>query len=489
LETRKNGRNAAAWERLSSLAPDLELIEVLGKSFCFCAPSCSFIEVDDSCAAVVKHLIAGTSYGDLPVEGDPRSGQNSLDEVLEELNGLMEAGMLSADPESGLPGPAGSPSVSMMALIMATDCNLRCRYCYAEDGSYHQERSLMSFAVAKQAVDMLHHGSRRTREAGISFFGGEPLLNFGCIRKVVEYAESTFGRSRTACSFGITTNGILLTEEKLRYMEDHQFSYIISIDGPREIHDRNRVFPNQKGSYSVLLKKLGVLTEKFPAFRNKVTIRSTFTGQDHDLTAVLSHLHDLGFSKVSLESCSAIPKHIGIHEENLSAVLEEYDRVAAYYLDVLKSDESFNFHHFSQLLQQVANGTRRITQCGAGRGYLAVSPSGTLYPCHRLVGNESYAMGSVFDGADKSVGYMFGTASVPYKSKCRACWARYICGGGCHATAIQFNQDILKPYDIECSLMKHRIRLGAWLFTQLRDHYSLGEGALPLQSNESAVHC
>lgn len=395
-----------------------------------------------------------------------------LNEILDELDELVTTGLLSDDKKTTWPAASNVPAITTLALIMATDCNLRCRYCYADDGTYHQQRSLMDISVARQSVDFLVRKSRQSKEVGISFFGGEPMLNFRCMEKVVPYATEQFEKNGKECTFGITTNGTLLTPAKVKFMEDHHFSYIISIDGRPEIHDKNRILPDNTGSYKSVIRRLETLANAFPDFYDKVTIRATFTGQDHDLVSCLSHLHSLGFSRISIESCSAVPKHFGITAENLDEVLADYDFVAQWYLEQLKSEDKFSFNHFTQLLEQVAEGTRRISQCGAGRGYLAVSPAGVLYPCHRLVGNRSFAMGSVFTGTNPEIQHLFGSATVPYKPKCLSCWARYICGGGCHATAIQFNQNILQPYEIECSLMKHRIKLGAWLFSQLSDHYS-----------------
>jgi len=398
-----------------------------------------------------------------------------LKEIILELDELLTNGFLAK--EHNLPNKLipGKPVIKALALILATDCNLRCDYCYAEGGSYNHERGLMDFSVAKAAIDLLVEGSKGSNEVGISFFGGEPLLNFECIKDAVPYAIEQFQLVKKKCYFGITTNGILLNPANLKFLLDNDFSLIISIDGPPEVHNKYRKFTNNKGSYDRVVKNLVNLNKIFPDFYNKITIRATFTGHDHDMISRLSHLYDLGFKKIALESCAATPEHLGIDKKDLENILSDYNKTALWYLNELKTENLFSFNHFTQLFEQVSKATKRITQCGAGRGYLTVSPKGMLYPCHRMAGNDAFAMGTVFKGPDPDIQRLFGSVSVPFKDKCMSCWARYICGGGCHATAVQFNENILHPYDIDCELMKHRIKLGAWLFSEMADYQSVQE--------------
>lgn len=464
-----------AWKRLQSISKDIEVFEIMGKNICFCIPTCAFCEIDHACYTMLDGLIGGVSFHDIASKMRNEFDLTPPEEVLAELDDLVNAGLLLGEGEHKFNGANRTPVVSALALIMATDCNLRCDYCYAEGGTYQHKRELMSVSVAKSSIDFLLKHSRRSKEVGISFFGGEPMLNYSCIKEVVPYALEQFRLKGKECSFGITTNGLLLTPENVEFMMSCKFSFIISIDGPAKVHDKYRFFPNRKGSYDSIVKNLEKLVAVFPDLYDKVTIRATFTGEDHNMIDCLSHLRDLGFKKIALESCSSTQKRLGIDKESLQHVLSDYNHTVEWYLEQLKSKNPFSFHHFTQLLEQVSSGTSRLTQCGAGIGYLSVSPEGVLYPCHRMVGNKDFAMGSVFDGADQEMQKLFGCLSVPFKEKCMNCWARYICGGGCHATAIQFNNDILDPYEIDCELMKHRIKLGAWLFSEMADHHDVYE--------------
>lgn len=442
----------------------------MGKKICFCISTCAFCEVDDLSYQLLGNLIRGENFHTITFVHNNKSNSFPLDEIISELDDLFSAGLLAPDNDNHLKLPNISPPITALALIMATDCNLRCDYCYAEGGSFQSRRELMSLSVAKASVDFLVKNSRRSKEIGLSFFGGEPLLNYDCITDIVAYAQKQFSMKGKKCSFGITTNGILLTPEKVKFILENDISLIISIDGPPEVHNKYRVFPNKKGSYESIVKNISKLSEKYSELMDRITIRATFTGSDHDLISRLSHLRTLGFTKIALESCAAIPEYLGITSKRLEDVLEDYKKATKWYKEQLQSGDSFSYHHFTQLLDQISDGSRRITQCGAGRGYLSVSPDGTIYPCHRMVGNEEFAMGNIFDGIVAEMQKFWGQASVPYKEKCMNCWARYICGGGCHATAIQFNKDILQPYEIDCELMKHRIKLAAWLYSEMADY-------------------
>jgi uncharacterized protein len=457
----------ALWGELASYARSIEVFEVMGTLLCFDSINCTFFEIDRPMATVLQSLKSGAGYENAADLLQSLREQPSIADVLADLAQLVDAGLLSNDDQLLTPPRLPHPTVATLALIMATDCNLRCKYCYADAGTYHKQKGAMDFAVGKAAVDFLIRKSRRSKEIALCFFGGEPLLNFPCIERIVRHAEEQAAQSQKECSFSVTTNGTLLTVEMARFFEQHKFGYVISLDGDERLNDSNRIFPNGSGSYGVVVKRLREIAREVPEVMQKATVRATFTGRHHDLVGSLSHLKQLGFLKASIESCSALPEHIGIDETNLPLVLASYDDAARWYLDLIRSGDDFSFFHMQQLFFQVAEGQHHISQCGAGRGYLAVSPDGEIYPCHRLVGNQRFRMGTVFGGVDPQLQHLFGTASVPYKQKCRSCWARYVCGGGCHATAIQFNQELCRPYDIECELMKHRIRLGAWLYATL----------------------
>lgn len=470
-----NPRDARkSWRALAPLGANLEVFEVFGTTLCFNTTTCAFLEVDSPTAQVLRSLHAGASYEQALGESGLTGSPDTFEEIVEEISCLTDAGYLSDSDPLSVVRRTLAPPLSSLCLVMATGCNLRCRYCYAEDGTYRLPPAVMSRDTGQAAVDLLMRKSRGLKEVGIGFFGGEPLLNYRVITELVPYAEEQANRLGKQCGFSLTTNGTLLTPEKVAFFEKHPFAYIVSLDGSKEHNDRNRRFRSGAGTYDTIVRHLREVTNAFPAFAPKVTLRATFTGQEHDLAGILAHLRELGFRKVSVEPCSAMSALGGIREADLPDILADYDAAAQWYLGLLAEGGEFSFFHMQQLFSQVAKGERRITQCGAGCGYLAVAPDGTLYPCHRLLGSEGWAMGTVFTDLNREIQSRFIRASVPYKEPCRACWARYICGGGCHATALQFNGSILEPHRTECLLMKHRIRLGAWIYSRLSDLHSQG---------------
>ena len=393
---------------------------------------------------------------------------DNLNEILDELSILYSDGFLTTDDTLSKINGGGRGFVSALCLILATDCNMRCKYCFASGGSYTHVRKKMSIDVAEKSIEFLVRNAGRMKKLTLGFFGGEPLLNFKVLKKAVQYAEEIGIKHNKEFSFSVTTNGTLLNPEMMDFFVEHGFSYIISLDGTKEVNDRFRVFPNGSGTYDVVSAKLKEFINRYPQIQEKIELRGTFTAQTSDISESLYHLKQLGFDNISLEPCSADDENFQINEHNLNEVLEEYDKVAKLYLESIKSGDEFSFFHMHQLFFQVAEGTQRTTQCGAGSGYLAVDPDGAIYPCHRLVGDSRYVMGNIFKNTiDHRIREIFKQASANHKSDCGRCWAKYICGGGCHATAIQFNDDILKPYNIDCEIMKHRIKLGVWIYSQL----------------------
>jgi uncharacterized protein len=458
--------NIEKWNSLLDLKDSPFLFDVENKKFLFDVNTCNFCEIDAEVGYAVLCILKGTCFSDLQTEFARLFPQSRLEEVIKELHMLYLTRFLSTDDRLSRVRQRHNSFVSALCLIMATDCNLRCKYCFAEGGNYNHPRKLMSSAVAKKAIDFLVDNSGKQVE--VSFFGGEPLLNFEVIKQTVDYAENVGTKSGKKFSFNITTNATLLNSEIMDFLFAHDFSYVISIDGPEEVNDLLRVFPNGSGTYDLIVSKLKEFIRRHPSVKEKITLRGTFTSQTSDITRSLYHLKQLGFKDISLEAVATEDERFQINGNNLNHILREYDRTAKGYLETIKSGEELRFFHMHQLFFQVAQGTQRVTQCGAGSGYLAVDPDGAIYPCHRLVGDFEFIMGNVFEGTlNPKIVKMFKCATVNDKQDCRECWARYICGGGCHATAIQFNKNILSPYRVECELMKHRIKLGAWIYSNL----------------------
>lgn len=455
------------WSDLKRLQQSVYVFHIKGKWFCFDVHSCAFCEIDAPTSAILKALLEEKSWEEAVSGFGSDDGLEKCAEIINELHILQKESYFQVEDTLTRKRRLNA-SVGSLCLIMATDCNLRCKYCFADGGNYSKERKKMGLAVARKAVDFLLDKSGHRQELAISFFGGEPLLNFAAIHGTVLYAKDAAAARKKKIDFSITTNGTLFNDEMMAFFLAEGFSFIVSLDGPPDINDRFRVSKNDQGSYRLVVDKLSRYSELYPEFKERVTIRGTFASDKPELVRSLEHLVSLGFTSISLEPTTMATAAYAVTGENLGLLLDEYDRVADFYVRCLQNGQDFSFFHILQLFHQVAEGPQRITQCGAGSSYLAIDPDGKIYPCHRIVANDKYQLGSIFGNTmNMPVQTLFREASVPYKEKCRKCWARYICGGGCHATAIHFHDNIMEPYDIECTLMQHRIKLGAWVYSEL----------------------
>ena len=457
------------WNRLHDLKRCLHLFDIKGKLFCLDIHKCFFFEIDRETKLILSSLLREDSLEDSIRLFQIDHPNGNPEAVIGEIEYLFENRFFSIEDRFGKRKRKRGDSVSSLALIMATDCNLRCTYCFAGEGHYHLERNKMPIEVGKRAIDYLVKKSSRHKKLSVSFFGGEPLLNFSAIRDTVAYAEGLGKQRDKHFSFSITTNGTLLSERRMAFFLQHDFSFIISLDGPKDINDQHRKFPDGSGSYEIVVRNIKKYILKYPHLKDRMTIRGTFTGTTPQITRSLNHLYHLGVSNVSLEPCTMNSDRTTLNN-SLSEMKDEYNQAADFYLRCLEKNSSFSFFHMHQMFFQVADGTQRTSQCGAGLGYLAIDPHGVIYPCHRLVGKKEYQMGSIFHSkTDLRLQTLFKEASVPFKPRCTQCWARYICGGGCHATAIDSNNNIIEPCEEECTLMKHRIKLGAWLHSSIRE--------------------
>ncbi len=391
-----------------------------------------------------------------PVDG---FGEEELLEAHAELLELVKNGLLFSDDDYiDLEKVHFEQSpVKAMCLHIAHDCNLKCEYCFADGGEYHQIRQLMSFEVGKAAIDFLiaHSGKRRNLE--IDFFGGEPLLNFEVVKQIVEYAESLEKRHDKNFRFTITTNGVLLTEDKMAYINEHMGNIVLSLDGRKEVNDRVRRRLDGSGCYDSILPKF----QKMAELRNQDNyyVRGTFTRYNKDFDRDVLHLADLGFRQISVEPVTA-PESApySLRECDLPEVMEAYDRLCDAMVERRKRGERFNFFHFMIDLDQGPCVIKRLRGCGSGNEYVAVTPSGDIYPCHQFVGMEGYRMGSVLDGSfDEKIKTTFSKANVYTKPECKNCWCKFYCSGGCNANNLQYGGDILSPYRIGCELQKKRV--------------------------------
>ena len=347
--------------------------------------------------------------------------------------------------------------VKALCLHIAHDCNLRCKYCFAGTGEYHGERGMMSAETGKRAIDFViaHSGSRKNIE--IDYFGGEPLMNFNVVKEITEYAKAEGAKHGKNFRFTVTTNGLLLDEDKKKYINENMSNVVLSIDGRREVNDRMRPRVDGSGTYDSILPKFIDMAES--RGQDNYYVRGTFTAYNKDFANDVIHLADLGFKQTSVEPVVAPEdEDYALTEADLPVIFEQYEKLAAEYLKRWKEGNWFNFFHFMIDLDQGPCAIKRLSGCGAGHEYLAVAADGDLYPCHQFVGNKDFLMGNVHEGTiDKKISKYFEDSNIYTKDKCRGCFAKFYCSGGCSANAFNFNGDINKPYELACEMEKKRV--------------------------------
>lgn len=353
--------------------------------------------------------------------------------------------------------------VKALCLHIAHDCNLACRYCFAEEGEYHGRRALMSLDVGKKALDFLVANSGNRINLEVDFFGGEPLMNWDVVKSLVEYGRSLEGPHNKRFRFTLTTNGVLLNDEILEFANREMANIVLSIDGRKEIHDKMRPFRGGQGSYDLIVPKFQKVAES--RGQSRYYVRGTFTRNNLDFSKDVLHLADLGFEQISVEPVVAGPEaDYAIREADLPVLKDEYDALASEMLRRRKEGKGFNFFHFMIDLEGGPCVAKRLSGCGSGTEYLAVTPWGDLYPCHQFVGNEKFLMGNVEEGILRNdIRDEFKCCNVYAKEKCRKCFARFYCSGGCAANAYNFHGDINEAYDVGCELERKRVECAIML--------------------------
>lgn len=348
-------------------------------------------------------------------------------------------------------------SVKSMCLNISHDCNLRCEYCFAAKGDFGTGRELMPFETAKKAIDFLIEKSGNRHNLEVDFFGGEPLMNFDVVKKTVEYARSIEKEHDKNFRFTITTNGLLLTDDKIDFINREMANVVLSLDGRKEVNDKLRVSPNGRGSYDVIVPKY----QKLVAERGDKDyyVRGTFTQNNLDFTKDIIKMSDLGFDQLSIEPVVSDTKlDYSIKREDLPRVFEEYETLAREMIKRKKSGKCFNFFHFMIDLDQGPCAIKRLRGCSCGNEYIAVTPNGDVYPCHQFVGNEQWEMGNVVENSfNEEIKTKFAKTNIYTKEKCKNCWAKFFCSGGCNANSWQYEGDISKSHEISCELEKKRV--------------------------------
>lgn len=399
--------------------------------------------------------------------------ENDIEEALEEIEELKEAGQLFTEDtykDFVIDFKNRKTVVKAMCLHIAHDCNLACKYCFAEEGEYHGRRALMSLEVGKKALDFLIENSGNRRNLEVDFFGGEPLMNWDVVKELVRYGRSKEKEYDKNFRFTLTTNGVLLDDEVMEFVNKEMSNVVMSLDGRKEINDKMRPFRNGKGSYDLIVPKFQKLAES----RNQTNyyIRGTFTRNNLDFSNDVIEYADLGFKQMSIEPVVADPDEpYALREEDIPKILEEYDKLAVEYIKRYKENRGFNFFHFMIDLKQGPCVLKRMAGCGSGTEYLAVTPWGDLYPCHQFVGQEEFLLGNVFDGiTNTDVRDEFKLCNVYAKDKCKECFAKFYCSGGCAANSYKFHGKITDAYDIGCEMERKRVECAIMIKAALAEH-------------------
>ena len=347
--------------------------------------------------------------------------------------------------------------VKALCLHIAHDCNLACRYCFAEEGEYHGRRAIMSYEVGKKALDFLVANSGNRTNLEVDFFGGEPLMNWEVVKQLVAYGRSLEEEHHKKFRFTITTNGVLLNDEILEFVNKEMGNMVLSIDGRKDVHDRMRPHRGGQGSYDEIVPKFKKAAES----RGQMNyyVRGTYTHYNTDFAKDVLHLADLGFKQISVEPVVAPEtEDYAIREEDLPQLLAQYDELAEEMIKRRKEGNGFNFFHFMIDLEGGPCVAKRLSGCGSGTEYLAVTPWGDLYPCHQFVGNEDFLMGNVDEGVLRTdIRDEFKQCNVYAKEKCKDCFAKFYCSGGCAANSYNFTGNVNGSYDIGCELQRKRI--------------------------------
>lgn len=409
------------------------------------------------------YLVARSNLGSITASEQAEYNQLAAAEIAEitaELNELASVGQYLS-PEVIVKADKRIGEIKALCLHICHDCNMRCKYCFAHDGSYNQQRSMMSLEVGLKAVDFLIARSGRRTNLEIDFFGGEPLLNLDVVKSIVEYARSREAASGKVFSFTLTTNCLALNADHIKYLDENMANIVLSIDGRATVHNAVRKSAGGVECYDICLRNAVAMA----AARGDKShyVRGTFTAQNLDFTSDVEAMVAAGFKQISLEPVVLEEgSNLTITPQHTEAILKEYHKLAEYYIEARKSPETwFNFFHFMLDLEGSPCITKRLTGCGAGCEYLAITPTGDIYPCHQFVSDEDTVMGNVLasDSYNMDISKVFSRNIVWRKKDCCNCVAKYYCSGGCCANNKHFAGDINMPFVSSCDMMRERFRI------------------------------
>lgn len=391
-------------------------------------------------------------------QNDPTVDEKEIRDCLEDVASLKESGKLFApDPFEGVPLAPRNTSVKALCLHVAHACNLNCEYCFASQGRYQGERALMPYEVGVQSIDFLIANSGNHKTLDVDFFGGEPLLNWKVVKRLVAYARSREKESGKRFRFTLTTNGLLIDDEVIEFSNREMYNVVLSLDGRPEVHDRLRRDYAGRGSY----ERIVPLFRKFAQSRNErgYYVRGTFTHQNTDFLEDILHIADLGFTQISMEPVVASPAdENALTEADLPVLFDQYEKLALSMLKREREGRGFTFYHYMIDLAHGPCILKRLTGCGSGTEYFAVTPQGDLFPCHQFASDPKMKVGDVWNGVtNPDLTGQFARCNIYAREECQDCWAKLYCSGGCTANAFHATGDITGVYDYGCKLFQKRI--------------------------------
>ncbi len=394
-------------------------------------------------------------------EGKDGITKEDIEECFAQVTELRDAGKLFSpdtfEPMAGTLKEKTRGVVKALCLHIAHTCNLNCSYCFASQGKYHGERAVMDFETGKRAFDFLIENSGSRKNLEVDFFGGEPLLNFDVVKKLVEYARSIEKKHNKNFRFTLTTNGMLIDDDVIDFANREMSNVVLSLDGRREIHDRFRVDYAGQGSFDKIVPKFQKLVEARGG--KNYYMRGTFTHANPDFLEDIKVMLDLGFNELSMEPVVCAPgDEAELTPADMEIVKDQYEKLAELMLERHKEGRPFTFYHYMIDLTGGPCIYKRISGCGSGTEYMAVTPWGDLYPCHQFVGEEKYKLGNIYDGiTNKAAQKEFADCNVYSREECRGCWARLYCSGGCAANAYHATGSVSGVYKSGCELFKKRM--------------------------------
>ena len=387
--------------------------------------------------------------------------KDDIEECYAQVVALKDSGKLfvedTFEPMAGELKRKTAGVVKALCLHIAHTCNLNCAYCFASQGKYQGERALMSFEVGKRALDFLVENSGSRHNLEVDFFGGEPLMNFDVVKQLVQYARSIEKEKGKNFRFTLTTNGVLIDDDVIDFANKEMSNVVLSLDGRKEVHDKFRVDYSGNGSWEKIVPKFKKLVD---ARNNKdYYMRGTFTHHNPDFLEDIKTMLDLGFTELSMEPVvCADTDESALTYDDLPIVLDQYEKLAELMIQRRKDGKPFTFYHYMIDLQGGPCIYKRISGCGSGTEYMAVTPWGDLYPCHQFVGDEKYLLGNIFDGVkNTAIQDEFMECNVYSREECKDCWARLYCSGGCAANAYHATGSVKGVYKYGCELFKKRM--------------------------------